>query len=281
MNPDLDKLQPYPFEKLKALLAQVSHTQNLKHIPLSIGAPNHPAPQLVVDSLASNLEKLSNYPSTKGIPELRESIAKWANKRFDLCNTSSSNGLDPESQILPVNGTREGLFSFTQAIIDRTKPAIVISPNPFYQIYEGAAYLAGADLELLPCLKENNFIPDYGSVKKEIWENCQILFLCSPGNPTGSVTPLKTLKLLIDLADKHDFIIASDECYSEVFCNEEEPPVGLLEACAKLGRNNYERCVVFHSLSKRSNLPGLRSGFVAGDKHIPVSYTHLTLPTKA
>jgi len=272
MNPDLDKLQPYPFEKLKALLGEVSPTKNLKHIPLSIGEPKHTSPKIVVDSLAGSLQKLSNYPTTKGIPELREAIADWANKRFSLCSSTKDNGLDPDTQILPVNGTREGLFSFTQAIVDRTKPALVISPNPFYQIYEGAAYLAGAELELLPCLENNNFIPDYDSVKEETWQACQILFLCSPGNPTGSVTSLQTLKALIQLADKYDFIIASDECYSEVYCDEDKPPVGLLEACATLNRHDYNRCVVFHSLSKRSNLPGLRSGFVAGDKEIIAQY---------
>jgi N-succinyldiaminopimelate aminotransferase len=268
MNPDLDKLHPYPFEKLKTLLGQVTHEKNLKHIPLSIGEPKHAAPKMVVDSLVASLQKISNYPSTKGIPELRKTIADWTNKRFSLCTTTSPSGLDPETQILPVNGTREGLFSFTQAVIDRTKPALVISPNPFYQIYEGAAYLAGADLELLPCLEDNNFIPDYSSVKEETWQACQVLFLCSPGNPTGSVTSLETLKALIMLADKYDFIIASDECYSEIYCDETTPPIGLLEACAKLERHDYHRCVVFHSLSKRSNLPGLRSGFIAGDKEI-------------
>ena len=268
MNPDLDKLHPYPFEKLKALLGQVSHSKNLKHIPLSIGEPKHPSPKIVTNTLSDNLQKLSNYPTTKGLPELRAAIAKWANQRFHLCSPAHNGGLDPESQVLPLNGTREGLFSFTQAIINRTKPAVVISPNPFYQIYEGAAYLAGAKLELLPCLKENGFIPDYDKVTEETWQACQVLFLCSPGNPTGSVTTLNTLKNLIKLADKYDFIIASDECYSEVYCDESKPPVGLLEACAELNRHDYSRCVVFHSLSKRSNLPGLRSGFVAGDKEI-------------
>jgi len=268
MNPDLNKLQPYPFEKLKALLSQVTPPEQLKHIPLSIGEPKHPSPKMVIDTLVSNLSKLSNYPTTKGIPELLEAIANWANKRFSLNSQPDSKGLDPDSQVLPVNGTREALFSFAQAVVDRTKSPLVISPNPFYQIYEGAAYLAGAELKLLPCVEEHNFIPDYQSVTESEWQNCQILFICSPGNPTGSVTPLETLKSLIKLADKYDFIIASDECYSEIYCDESERPVGLLQACSELGRNDFKQCVVFHSLSKRSNLPGLRSGFVAGDAEV-------------
>lgn len=262
MNPDLNKLQPYPFEKLNSLFGKVRPNPALRPISLSIGEPKHPAPQIVLDALHKEMQKVSIYPSTKGLPELRESISNWACKRFQL------KSLDAKSQVLPVNGTREALFSFTQAVIDRTKNALVISPNPFYQIYEGASYLAGADLHLLPTLEENNFIPDYDSVPDEIWQRCQILFICSPGNPTGAVTPLDTLKKLIALADKFDFVIAADECYSEIYCQEGQAPVGLLQACASIDRHGYSRCVVFHSLSKRSNLPGLRSGFVAGDASI-------------
>ncbi len=266
MNPDLDKLQPYPFEKLAKLFSQVTPNPELRPISLSIGEPKHPAPQIVLDVLQKEIQKVSIYPSTKGLPELRQSISRWACKRFSL------ESLDSETEILPVNGTREALFAFTQAVIDRTATPLVISPNPFYQIYEGASYLAGADLYLLPTLEATNFIPDYDSVPEEKWQRCQILFICSPGNPTGSVTPIETLKKLIALADKYDFVIASDECYSEIYCNENQAPTGLLQACAELNRHDYARCVVFHSLSKRSNLPGLRSGFVAGDASIMANF---------
>jgi len=268
MNPDLKKLQPYPFEKLKALLGAVNPPSDLRPISLSIGEPKHPSPQIVIDSINTNMAKLAVYPTTKGIPELRLAISEWASKRFNLAASS----LCSENNILPVNGTREAIFSFTQAVIDRTQNPLVISPNPFYQIYEGAAYLAGAELLLLPTTDKNGFVPDYDSVSEENWKQCQLVFLCSPGNPTGAVTPISTLKKLIALADKHDFIIASDECYSEIYCDESNPPVGLLQACAELGRDNYQRCVVFHSLSKRSNLPGLRSGFIAGDAEIMDQY---------
>lgn len=266
MNPDLDKLKPYPFERLKSLFEKVTPNPDLRPISLSIGEPKHPAPQIVLDELKKEIQKVSIYPSTKGLPELREAISHWAIKRFSLLS------LESESQILPVNGTREALFAFTQAVIDRTKAPLVISPNPFYQIYEGASYLAGADLHLLPTLEDRNFIPDYDAVSEETWKRCQILFICSPGNPTGAVTPVDTLKKLIALADKHNFVIASDECYSEIYCNEEQKPVGLLEVCAQLKRHDYKRCVVFHSLSKRSNLPGMRSGFVAGDADIMANF---------
>ena len=262
MNPDLQKLQPYPFEKLTALKAQVSPNQNLRPIALSIGEPKHPAPSFVTECLIDNITRIENYPTTKGIPELREAIANWLTQRFGLSQISS------EQQIIPVNGTREALFAFTQAVVDRSKEGLVVSPNPFYQIYEGAAYLAGAEPHFLPCLEENGFNPDFDAVTDDIWEKCQLLFLCSPGNPTGAVLELETLTKLIALADKHDFIIASDECYSEIFVEGKPAPIGLLQACETLGRHDYSRCVVFHSLSKRSNLPGLRSGFVAGDATI-------------
>ncbi len=262
MNPDLQKLQPYPFEKLTALKAQVSPNQNLRPIALSIGEPKHPAPSFVTECLIDNITRIENYPTTKGIPELREAIANWLTQRFGLSQISS------EQQIIPVNGTREALFAFTQAVVDRSKEGLVVSPNPFYQIYEGAAYLAGAEPHFLPCLEENGFNPDFDAVTDDIWEKCQLLFLCTPGNPTGAVLDLETLTKLIALADKHDFIIASDECYSEIFVEGKPAPIGLLQACETLGRHDYSRCVVFHSLSKRSNLPGLRSGFVAGDATI-------------
>lgn len=262
MNPNLAKLQPYPFEKLNKLKAEANISCDLPHIALSIGEPKHESPAFVMDVMASNLDKLAKYPTTKGIPELRQAISYWASKRFHLTN------LNPETQILPVNGTREAIFSFTQAMTESKDNALIVSPNPFYQIYEGAAYLAGAEPHYLPCLEENGFNPDFDAVPAHVWENAQILFTCSPGNPTGAVISLEQLKKLIILADKYDFIIASDECYSEIFVNSAQPPVGLLEACEKIGRDDYKRCVVFHSLSKRSNLPGLRSGFVAGDADI-------------
>jgi len=265
MNSDLNLLHPYPFEKLAALKAAVNPPADLNDIMLSIGEPKHEPPQFVLDTLVANLAKLSNYPTTKGIPELREAIAAWATKRFKL-NTGS---FTADKHVLPVNGTREALFAFAQAIVDRTKSnPVIVSPNPFYQIYEGAALLSGAEPHFLNCTPENNFIPDFESVSEDIWRRTQLIFICSPGNPTGAVMSSTQLKNLISLADKFDFVIASDECYSELYFDEENPPTGLLQACAELGRDDFSRCVVFHSLSKRSNLPGLRSGFVGGDAKI-------------
>lgn len=264
MNPDLQRLQPYPFEKLAKLKAAVTPPANLPHIAFSIGEPKHASPEFVVKTLADNLSGLSNYPTTKGLPALRQAIADWCTRRFNL----PADVLDAEHHVLPVNGTREAIFAFTQAAVERKPGALVVSPNPFYQIYEGAAYLAGAEPYYLNCLADKGFIPDYDAVPADIWERCQVLFICSPGNPTGAVTDFETLKKLIALADQYDFIIASDECYSEIYFDEATPPVGLLEACAKLGRYDFARCVVMHSLSKRSNLPGLRSGFVAGDARL-------------
>tara|TARA_B100002003_G_C14081293_1_gene520183 strand:+ start:114 stop:1367 length:1254 start_codon:yes stop_codon:yes gene_type:complete len=260
MNPDLSKLQPYPFEKLTKLKAAVTANPELEHIALSIGEPKHPSPAFVQQALIDNISRLENYPTTKGLPELSESIANWLVKRFDL------QAVDPVTQVIPVNGTREAIFAFTQAAVDRTAAnPLVLSPNPFYQIYEGAAYLAGAQPHFLPCLKENGFNPDFAAVPASVWDDCQLLFLCTPGNPTGATLSFEQFQSLIELADKHNFIIASDECYSEIYVDGKEAPMGLLQACAKLGRHDYRNCIVFHSLSKRSNLPGLRSGFVAGD----------------
>ena len=264
MNPALDTLQPYPFEKLRKLLAAVQPASDKRAIALSIGEPKHPAPKLVTDVLTQHVEQVSVYPTTQGLPILRESIARWAERRFSL----TDNVIDANRHVLPVNGTREALFAFTQVAVDRTKDGLVVSPNPFYQIYEGAALLAGATPHYLPCTAEHSFNPDFDAVPADVWQRCQILFLCSPGNPTGALVPLDTLKKLIALADQYDFIIASDECYSELYFDEANPPAGLLTACAELGRDDFKRCVVFHSLSKRSNLPGLRSGFVAGDAEL-------------
>lgn len=262
MNPDLQRLQPYPFEKLNRLKSEVTAPTDLAHIALSIGEPKHEPPAFVLQTLVDNLPRIANYPTTKGLPELRQAIAHWLTKRFQL------SGVDAESQVLPANGTREALFAFAQAVIDRTSKPLVVSPNPFYQIYEGAAFLAGAEPYFLNCNQDNGYIPDFDAVPADVWQRCQLLFLCSPGNPTGAVIDTETLKKLIALADEYDFVIASDECYSELYFDENRPPVGLLQACAELGRDDYKRCVVFHSLSKRSNLPGLRSGFVAGDADV-------------
>lgn len=268
MNPELDKLHPYPFEKLANLKKGITPNPELEHIALSIGEPKHKAPEFVMDYLQQHLSGVSAYPLTKGIPELRQSITDWLTKRFTLPIDS----LNAEEHIIPVNGTREALFAFAQAVIDREhdplKAPLIVMPNPFYQIYEGAAYLSGAEPFYINTTAENNYLPDFDSVSDETWQQCQLLYICSPGNPTGAVINKATLQKLITLAAQHDFIIASDECYSEIYFDECNPPVGLLEAAAEMGNTDYSRCVVFHSLSKRSNLPGLRSGFVAGDKEV-------------
>jgi len=268
MNPNLERLHPYPFEKLAKLKAGISVPEHLAPISLGIGEPKHPSPAFVKQVIADNLDKLANYPTTKGLDELREAIANWASRRFQLAEGT----LDPAKHVVPVNGTREGIFALVQAVVDSSKPATVVSPNPFYQIYEGAAFLAGADPVYLPCDASNGFIPDFDAVPESVWKDCQILFLCSPGNPSGAVIPRETLVKVIELADRHDFLIASDECYSELYPDEANPPEGLLQTCAAIGRHDFKRCVVFHSLSKRSNLPGLRSGFVAGDAEVLASY---------
>ena len=264
MNDALNLLQPYPFEKLRALLAGVQPPADKKAIALSIGEPKHPSPAFVAKALTEHLDQLAVYPTTAGLPALREAIVTWCEQRFRV----PTGWMDAAQHALPVTGTREALFSFTQAMVNRQEGALVVSPNPFYQIYEGATLLAGALPHYLPCLPEKGFNPDFDAVPAEIWDRCQLLFLCSPGNPTGALLPVETLKRLIELADHHDFVIAADECYSELYFDENNPPAGLLTACAELGRKDFSRCVVFHSLSKRSNLPGLRSGFVAGDAEI-------------
>lgn len=266
MNPYFKDLQSYPFEKLKDLKAGIIPNSDLKAIMLSVGEPKHPAPDFVKQTLCDAIDGLANYPSTKGLSELRETIASWAINRFNL----SISALDAETNILPVAGTREALFSFTQALINttnNTKP-LVVCPNPFYQIYEGAALLAGADTYYLNCNAEDDFIPDLDAVPAAVWQRCQLLQLCAPGNPTGATLSLDYYKKALELADQYDFIVSNDECYSELYRNEKNPPLGLLDACHQLGRDKFERCIVFHSLSKRSNLPGLRSGFVAGDNQL-------------
>ncbi len=262
MNPDLDALQPYPFERLAALKADLTPPADLAHRPLTIGEPQHAPYQAALDALTRHQHDFARYPAIAGLPELRQAIADWARTRFGL------DGLDAERQVLPVNGTREAIFAFVQACLDRSRPARVAVPNPFYQIYEGAALLAGGTPLYLDCRADNDFRPDFSAVDADTWRQVQLVFLCSPGNPTGAVTPIEEFQQLIALADEHDFIIASDECYSELYLDEQAPPPGLLKAAAAMGRHDYHRCLVFHSLSKRSNLPGLRSGFVAGDAEL-------------
>ena len=263
MNPYFDYLQPYPFEKLKELKANTKANAALKPILLSVGEPKHPAPDFVKQTLMDAIDGLANYPSTKGMIELRETIAGWLTKRFSL----SSATIDAETNVLPVAGTREALFAFTQAVVDNSKTTkpLIVCPNPCYQIYEGAALLAGADTHYLNCNSEDGFIPDLDKVPEAVWQRCQLLQLCAPGNPTGATLSLAYYKKAFELADKYNFIVSNDECYSELYRDEDNPPLGILEACQQLGRDQFERCIVFHSLSKRSNLPGLRSGFVAGN----------------
>ena len=265
MNSHLKHLHPYPFERLNQLKAGAVPPAHLKHIPLSIGEPKHPSPEFVKQVMSNSIDKLAQYPTTKGGIELRQTIARWLEKRFNL----GTDSIDPDQHVLPVTGTREALFAFTQAVVNNDMDApVVVSPNPFYQIYEGAAILAGAEPYYLDCVPEQGFIPDLTTVPEAIWQRCQLLQVCTPGNPTGAVMSIEQLQQAIALADKYDFIIASDECYSEVYFDEQTPPPGLLQAWEQMGRRDYSRCVVFHSLSKRSNLPGLRSGFIAGDATI-------------
>jgi len=268
MNPDLYKLQAYPFEKLTALKAGVSPPDGKPAITLSVGEPQHSAPSIVTEELIAHLHGLSRYPATKGSRELREAICQWLKRRFSL----TDNLLDPERHVLPVNGTREALFSFAQAVIDRSTQPLVIMPNPFYQIYEGAALLAGAQPWYLSTLADTGFSPDFGSVPDDVWARTQLVYICSPGNPSGAVMESSALQQLIGLADRYGFIIAADECYSEIYTEDAPPPTGLLGAAAAMGRDDFKSCVVFHSLSKRSNVPGMRSGFVAGDAQILANF---------
>jgi N-succinyldiaminopimelate aminotransferase len=262
MNPRLGMLRPYPFERLRELLAGTTPPAGLPHIALSIGEPRHAPPPFIADALTRALSTLGSYPAVLGLPELRSAAAAWLERRFALAPGS----VRPDDMVLPVNGTREGLFSFVQAVVDasRSRPAVLM-PNPFYQIYEGAALLAGAEPVYLDCDESNAYLPDLDAVAAGDWDRCQLLFLCSPGNPTGAVMPAAYLERALELADRHGFVVASDECYSEIYRDESRPPCGLLQAAQSSGRKDFERCVVFHSLSKRSSVPGLRSGLVAGD----------------
>ena len=263
MNPELAKLHPYPFEKLAQLKQGCVPPEDKAHIALSIGEPKHPTPGFITEAVITHLHGLSSYPTTAGTNELRHAIATWLNNRFNL-----DGHINAMTQVLPVNGTREALFAFAQAVIDRDKAPLVLMPNPFYQIYEGAAILAGAEPYYMNCSASHDFIPDFDAISADTWQRCQLIYICSPGNPTGAVIDKATLTRLIELAHQYDFVIASDECYSEIYPDEANPPVGLLEAAYAAGYTDMSRCVVFHSLSKRSNAPGLRSGFVAGDADI-------------
>jgi N-succinyldiaminopimelate aminotransferase len=260
VNDRLSLLAAYPFERLARLKAGVTPPGNLPHIAMSIGEPKHAPPALVIEALQRNLGRLDSYPATAGLPETRAACAAWLGRRFGV-------RVDPDTMVLPVNGTREALFSFVQAVVSAagTPKPVVAMPNPFYQIYEGAALLAGAEPFFINTTAGNRFQPDLDSVPAAVWKRCQVLFLCSPGNPTGAVLSLDFLRQALELAQRHDFLIAADECYAELYRDEAAPPASLLQAAAATGRDAFQRCVVFHSLSKRSSVPGLRSGFVAGD----------------
>ncbi len=266
MNHDLDRLQPYPFQRLAALFRELAPNSAYSRIRLSIGEPQHETPMFIREALTQNLGGLSHYPTTLGSDALRSAISKWIERRYGVA-------LDQQTQIIPVNGSREALFSFAHAAIDRTRESPVVAcPNPFYQIYEGAAFLAGAAPHFLNTSPENGYAFDFSGVPESVWKNTQLLYLCSPGNPTGHVMSMAEWKQAFQLSDEYGFVIASDECYSEIYFDESNPPLGALEVSKMLGRTNFRNLVVFSSLSKRSNVPGLRSGFVAGDQAILEKY---------
>lgn len=264
MNPYLDRLKPYPFERLAELKRGLQGPPDKPHIAGSIGEPQHPPPPFLAEVLNAQLASFGRYPPTRGTLGLRAAIVDWATRRFGL----NPGLLDPERMVLPVSGTREALFAFTQCMVDswgsRARP-LVAMPNPCYQIYEGAALLAGAEPYYLNTTEATGFLPDLDAVPAAVWQRCTLITICNPGNPTGAIMPREQLVRLLELADRHDFVIVGDECYSEIHLDERRPPPGLLQVCAELGRDDFHRCLVFNSLSKRSNLAGLRSGFVAGD----------------
>ena len=264
MNPRIAALHSYPFEKLAALKAGCVPPAGLAHIAMSIGEPKHAPPAFVLEALHAHLDALGSYPSTVGLPALRAAAARWLERRFAL----GDGAVDEGRMVLPVNGTREALFAVVQACIDPGRPALVAMPNPFYQIYEGAALLAGATPYFLDTTAATGYLPDLDAVPDRVWRDVQVLVLCSPGNPTGAVMPRAYLEAALALAERHDFVIAADECYADLWLDEAHPPASLLEAARASGRGRYERCMVFHSLSKRSSVPGLRSGFVAGDPRL-------------
>lgn len=267
MNPDLNRLQPYPFQKLAALFREVTPNPDYRAISLSIGEPKHATPQFIKDALTTNLDGLANYPTTAGSDALRNAIASWLAARYGIPLP------DAKTQVLPVNGSREALFAFAQTVIDRTKnDPVVVCPNPFYQIYEGAALLAGATPHFLNTLPEDNYALNFTQLPETVWQRTQLIYVCSPGNPTGRVMPLEEWRTLFEMSDRYGFVIASDECYSEIYFGEDKP-LGALQAAQQLGRGDYRNLVVFSSLSKRSNVPGMRSGFVAGDAAVIAKFT--------
>lgn len=262
MNRDLDKLQPYPFQKLAKLFGEVTPNAALKPISLHIGEPKHATPTFIKDALIAGLDGLANYPTTIGSDALRSAIANWLTRRYSIPMP------DAKTQVLPVNGSREALFAFAQAVIDRSKnDSVVVCPNPFYQIYEGAAFLAGATPYFLNTVPEDNYALNFAQLPEAVWQRTQLIYVCSPGNPNGRVMPLQEWGTLFEMSDRYGFVIAADECYSEIYFGENRP-LGALQAAQQLGRGDYRNLVVFSSLSKRSNVPGMRSGFVAGDAGI-------------
>jgi N-succinyldiaminopimelate aminotransferase len=258
MNPLLSRLHPYPFERLRALTQGITPNPAFSPISLGLGEPRHPTPVLIQQALRGNLKGLASYPATAGEPALRQSIAAWIRRRYGV-------GVDPATQVLPVNGSREALFALAQTVVDPgVEGATVVCPNPFYQIYEGAALLAGAQTAFANSDPARNFAADWASIPESVWARAQLLYVCSPGNPTGAVMPLSEWQRLFELSDRHGFVIASDECYSEIYFRD-EAPLGSLEAATLLGRTDFRNLVALSSLSKRSSVPGMRSGFVAGD----------------
>ncbi len=258
MNPDLERLHPYPFSRLDSLLAPLDTPPGLETVSMAIGEPRHATPEFLLDALATAACDIGRYPQSPGLPEFRHACAGWLQRRFDLSD------IDPDAMVLPVSGTREGLFAFAQAIVDRHREAAVLMPNPFYQIYEGGALMAGAEPVYLKTCAQNGFLPDLDAIDATTWEHCQLIYICTPGNPTGAIADLAWLGRLVALSRRYDFVIASDECYADIYRDEDRPPPSLLQACD----GDFSHCVVFHSLSKRSSAPGLRSGFVAGDPAI-------------
>ena len=262
MNKRLDHLNLYPFEKLNKLIEDVTPATGQKSISLALGEPKHRAPGFLIEAYCDPVAITSGfgtYPPTRGIPELREAIASFVSKRFNL-----SQEINPDTEVLPVNGSREALFAIAQVVINGS--GLTLIPNPFYQIYEGATILAGSATRYIPCKETNNFNPDFSEITEAEWKDCSLVYLCTPGNPSGSIMSIEDLQYVITKSDKYDFTIVSDECYSEIYSA--TPPPGLLEAASAMGRDDYKNCLAFNSLSKRSNLPGLRSGYVCGDSDI-------------